>query len=190
MDVALEHERTDRRPAQGQDCADMGEKHERRPLRSEQVDRLQRPGPGHLAVAPAPGKDARQHDFEDDGQQCGRQPGRGRAAGQTARQPDGKHRTQCFPSDQRNEDQHAERVARVHRVGQHVGRPVKRDADGEQGPELGPEETRTNRTGEKPAAVPPRPPAIHTRQAGALSQGAANRSATRQAAASGLRTRE
>ena len=60
---------------QQHDHAGMGVEHEGGSFRAEQVYRLHEHGPGELAVAKLPGKDAHDEGLGRHGNQCGRQPG-------------------------------------------------------------------------------------------------------------------
>jgi hypothetical protein len=104
----------------------MGIEHEGGGFRAEQIDRLHKHGPGELAVAELPGKDAHDEGLGRHGDECGRQPGIARIDDRTADEPEGQRQPQGIPEHDRHGEGQADPVARLDRVGEHRGRPVKR----------------------------------------------------------------
>ena len=124
------------RPERGQrrhDGAGGREHGERARLGAGERRDLDGRGPGELRIAELPGKHPGDHRLGHHRDESRGQPGLPRIAAQPPHDPEGQRQPAGVPEHDRHREREADELARPHRVGEHLGRPVEGQADREHG---------------------------------------------------------
>ena len=117
----------------------VGEDDEGGDLRTEEISRLHECRPRDLRIAEFPRKHRRHEGLERRGQQGGRQPGPERVGHDPRREPEWEGEADRVPEHDRDCGEQADVWFRIHRVGQHLRCPVKRNRERRDGGEKCPE---------------------------------------------------